>query len=45
MAVFTISVLDWKIVGGKFVPKLSKFFSTTILKIRKSRKKTSLMKV
>ena len=45
MLVFTISVLDWKNDEGKFVPKLSKFFSTTVFKIRKSRKKTSVMKV
>ena len=45
MVVFTISVLDWKNDGGKFVPKLSKFFSTTVLKIGKSPKKTLLMKV
>ena len=45
MVVFTISVLDWKNDGGKFVPKSPKFFSTTILKIRKSQKKTSVMKV
>ena len=45
MVVFTISVLDWKNDRGKFVPKLSKFFSTTVLKIRKFRKKTSVTKV
>ena len=45
MVVFTISVLDWKNGEGEFVPKLSKFFSATVLKILKSRKKTLVMKV
>ena len=45
MVVFTISVLDWKNDRGKFVPKLPKFFSTTVLKIGKFRKKTSVTKV
>ena len=45
MVVFTISVLDWKDDRRKFVPKLSKFFSTTVLKIRKYRTKTSVTKV